>query len=126
MADCREYGKKSRPVQPALRMSNLPVNMSEAYIRRILGSVDPATVLLQPTNSDGTGSLAINIFSNNEQDRQQAQMILQSAVCQGLASITIRTKKSQQLMQKSVMPSVTDLVPKESPAQTFLLTCDQS
>ncbi|CAF1690200.1 unnamed protein product, partial [Adineta ricciae] len=59
---------------------------------------------------------------DNEQQRDQARLILQLALCDQPILITIRKKRNGMLTEKWVMPTVTNLVPKESPTQSFIIT----
>ena len=120
--DCRERGKTKRTSQPAFQLSNLPAEANEPYIRQVLQPVNPAKVNIRQTNTDGTGSVSAHIFFNDDQQRQQAYNILQSSLCQFPISINIRSKKTQQLVRKTVIPTISDIPQKESPAQNFLIT----
>ncbi|CAF1444795.1 unnamed protein product [Adineta ricciae] len=120
--DCRERGKKTRSLQPALRLTNLPDSTNESTIHRILHRVKPVKINLYPANADGTGSSTANIFYDNEQQRDQARLILQLALCDQPIQITIRKKRNGMLTEKWVMPTVTNLVPKESLTQSFIIT----
>ena len=122
LIDCQERGKKSRPIQPALRLSNLPLTFTESMVRQLIQPIQPMRVNVQRTNPDGTGSLAVHVFFNNEQDRQKARLIVQSTRWQHSTVITIRSKKSQNLLNKTVILTVDDLVPRDSPTQTFIIT----
>lgn len=120
--DCRERGKTNRQSQPALQVSNLPANANEPFVRQALQPVNPVRVNIRQTNTDGTGSASAHIFFTDEQQRQQACIILQSGLCRRPILISIRSKKTQQLIGKTVVPTISDIPQKESPAQNFLIT----
>ncbi|CAF4466495.1 unnamed protein product [Rotaria sp. Silwood2] len=122
IVDCRERGKKIRPAQLGIYLSNLSVDTDESLVRQALQPINPVKVSLRPPNNDGTGSSSALIFFADEQQRQHAWTILQFSLCQQPTVITIRTKRSRLLVQKNVFPKISDVRQKQTPSQTFLIT----
>ncbi|CAF4277253.1 unnamed protein product [Didymodactylos carnosus] len=120
--DCRQFRKSSIRAQPAIQLTNLPRDASESFMRQILQPVNPLKISLRQTHKDGTGSSSAHIFFAHNQQRQQAIMILQSDFCQKPINITVRRRTSHQLVQKQIVPTLTELEQKDPVPQTFLIT----
>ncbi|CAF1005352.1 unnamed protein product, partial [Didymodactylos carnosus] len=120
--DCRQVGKRNLKAQPGIQLINLPRDASESFMRQILQPINPLKISLRQTHKDGTGSSSAHIFFADNPQRQQAIMILQSDFCQKPIKITVRTRTSRQLVQKQVVPALSELQGKDPVPQTFLIT----
>jgi len=120
--DCRPFGKRSIRAQPGIQLINLPRDANESFMRQILQPINPIKISLRQTHKNDIGSASAHIFFANNQQRQQAITILQSDFCQKPINITVRSRKSHQLEQKQVVPTLSELKGTDPIPLTFLIT----
>ena len=97
----------------------MPTNYSfNKFYRPII----PLKISLRQTHRDGTGSSSAHIFFADNQQRQQATTNLQSGFCQKPVSITVRSRTNHQLVQKRVLPTLSELKGTDPIPFTFLIT----
>ena len=120
--DCRPFGKRGIRSQPGIQLTNLPRDADDVLVRQILQPVSPVHVSLRQTHKDDIGSSSARVYFTDDQECRQAAAILQSGLCQKAIQITVRSRSSHQLVQKSVVPILTELKGSERTPQTFLIT----
>ncbi|CAF1411727.1 unnamed protein product [Adineta ricciae] len=121
--DCHGLGqRRSIRNQPGIQLINLPRDTDKSFVRKILQPINPLKISLRQTHKDNIGSSSAHIFFADQQQCQQAKATLQSGFCQKPITITVRNQANRQLVQKSVMPTLSDLESKQSNGQKFLVT----
>ena len=120
--DCRAFGKRSIRALPGIQLTNLARDTDELSIRQVLQPINPVKISLKQTHRDGTGSSSAHIFFANDQQRQQTIANLQGNFCQQPVTITVRSRTTHQLVQKQIMPTVTELKGTDPIPLTFLIT----
>lgn len=120
--DCRQFGKRSIRAQPGVQLLNLPRDADESFMQQVLQPINPLKISLRKTHKDGTGSSSAHIFFADTQQRQQVITKLQSDFCQKPITITVRQRGTHQLIQKQVIPTLSELPGKDPIPLTFLIT----
>ena len=120
--DCRPFGERGRRFQPAVQLTNLPRDADDLFLGQMLQPISPVQISLRQTHKDGTGSSSARVIFADDQQCQQAITILQAGLCHQAIQITVRSRGSHQLVQKSVTPILTVLKGSERVPQTFLIT----